>query len=217
MKTLQLASVFLLHAALAQGIQVPTRNIPPGARIHNNEIHWTEPGCDRTQDYPCDEVTRRCYDHQRPALTPDQRYFACCSYGHQLRGSPDTQFHCCPQGHEVAGSSWTGYQCCPAGETFNGRVCERVCRNGRTLVNGECQCPPGTVDAYDGTCESPKTPECGSGLTTGEYCTSSDLIHCILCVSPANTSLPQANATPSRPRTATSLPTTTTASTTPTA
>lgn len=183
MKTLQLASfAFLLQTSLAQGTtRVPTRNIPAGSRIHNDEIHWTDPNCDRSQAFPCDEITRRCYDDQKPSVTPDRRHFACCRYDQQLRGSPDSEFHCCPVGHEVVGSAQVGYQCCPAGETFNGLSCQKVCKNGRELVNGECICPPGTIDAFDGTCQKKPaphcssscqkepTPNCSSGLTTGKY------------------------------------------------
>lgn len=170
MKTLQLASfAFLLQASLGQDTRVPTRNIPPGARIHNNEIHWTEPGCDRSQDYPCDEITRRCYDDKKPSLTPDQRHFACCGPQQRLRGSVETEFHCCADGQEVVGSGRVGYKCCPSGQTFNGRSCEKVCPNGKLLVNGECACPPGTIESFDGTCEVQTKPDCSSGLKTGEY------------------------------------------------
>ncbi|KAJ5104439.1 hypothetical protein NUU61_001786 [Penicillium alfredii] len=161
----------LVQTALAQDPGVPTREIPPGARISNNEIRWTDPGCDHSQNYPCDEVIRRCYDGQRPALTPNQRHFACCGVYQQLRGSVDTEFHCCPEGHDVVGSRGVGYKCCPAGQTFNGSFCEKVCQNGKKLVNGECACPPNTVEAYDGSCQVKKAPapvDCASGLQTGK-------------------------------------------------
>jgi hypothetical protein len=92
-----------------------------------------------------------------PPLTPDQRHFACCDSHQRLRGGGE--------GEEVVGlgrglRSCVGYQCCPVGQSFNGWSCERVYKNGRLLEDGECACPPATVESFNGTCDTRARPDC---------------------------------------------------------
>lgn len=101
-------------------------------------------------------------------FTGDEKFAACCLPGQKFCGSNSTAFDCCAEGHDLAGSKEKGYHCCPTGQIYNGSMCiphDLVCQNGKTLVNGKCVCPQGTVDTADGTCK--KMTDYDSGITIG--------------------------------------------------
>lgn len=169
MKNIQLSFVALLLQATSLDAKVYRKNvltfdIGPDAKINGNTIEYSDPDCE--PDLHC-VTTKTCAAAGTvPTLSADKKYFACCIAGQNLLGSPDTAFDCCAPGHDLVGSTDTGYHCCPTGYTFDGKICKPVCKNGKVLVDGQCVCPDGTVDAGDGTCK-PK-PACSSGLQSGK-------------------------------------------------
>lgn len=142
------------------------------AKIEGNKIVYSDPDCE--PELEC-LMTKTCNTAgTTPTLSKDKTHFACCKEGQSLLGSPETAFDCCAADHDLAGSADVGYHCCPTGFSYDGNVCKQVCQNGRVLVDGQCVCPEGTVDAGDGTCKTntpkpkPQT-ECTSGLESGKF------------------------------------------------
>jgi len=160
---------------------VITYGVSPDAQVTGDKIEYSNPDCEEDLDCRMTQTCRR--EGTVPTLTKDKTHFACCHVGQDLLGSPDTAFDCCAHGHDLAGSAKTGYRCCPAGFEFDGDMCkqpEKVCKNGKKLVDGHCVCPEGTVEAGDGTCKPNKRDddECSSGLESGKcYTFTSEVGH----------------------------------------
>jgi hypothetical protein len=175
MKTLALTLVTLLLQAPSIQAKFYRQNVityavSPDAHITGQKIEYNDPDCDPGVD--CLVIKTCKASGTGPTLSADKKYFACCLAGQRLLGSPETAFDCCADGHELAGSPQAGYHCCPTGYSFDGEQCKQVCKNGKLLVNGQCVCPEGTVEAQDGSCQGRKKPTkqtCSSGLESGEY------------------------------------------------
>ncbi|RYC55557.1 hypothetical protein CHU98_g10652 [Xylaria longipes] len=175
MKSLQLSVLALLLNAGTLEAKVFRKNIPtfevlPGAKITNNKIEYDDPDCDAGLD--CHTAKTCSITGFVPSLTADKKYFACCATGQRLLGSADTAFDCCADGHHLVGGPDTGYYCCEIGFTWDGQQCKKVCQNGKSLVNGKCACPEGTMEGSDGTCKETSKPtagKCSSGLEFGNY------------------------------------------------
>ncbi|KAF9889889.1 hypothetical protein FE257_006761 [Aspergillus nanangensis] len=165
-----------IHAKLFRK-NTPTFEVSPDATIIQNSIEYFDPDCE--PGLQC-RTTKTCSTAGTvPTLSQDRRYFACCPARQRLLGSADTVFDCCAVGHDLVGSADAGYHCCPTGWSYEGMLCrpptKPTCLNGKTLVNGECACGPGTVEADDGTCVGteqipPIPPRCtyGSGISYGK-------------------------------------------------
>lgn len=172
MKSTQFAILTLLLQACYINARMYKKNIPtfdigPDAKVEGNKIEYDDPDCEPGLD--C-QTTKTCIAKgTAPTLTVDKKFFACCVAGLRLLGSPETAFDCCAKGHDLVGCPETGFHCCPTGSTFDGTTCKEICKNGKVLVDGECACPEGTVDAGDGTCKTKPPPaQCCSGLQSGE-------------------------------------------------
>lgn len=172
MKTVALTLItLLLHApplhARVYRQNIVTYAVSPDATITGQKIEYNDPDCDPGMHCV---VTKTCAaPGTGPVLSADKKYFACCLPGQRLLGSPETAFDCCADGHDLAGSPQTGYHCCPSGYTFDGQQCKQQCKNGKLLVNGQCVCPEGAVQAEDGNCQVRQKALCTSGLESGEY------------------------------------------------
>ncbi|KAK4240377.1 hypothetical protein C8A03DRAFT_13276 [Achaetomium macrosporum] len=172
MNALTLVSLLLqavpLHAKVYEK-NILVWDVSPDAQITGNEIRYNDPDC--RAGMRCTSIEVCDAPGTVPTLSDDKKRFACCLEGQHLLGSPETAFDCCADGHDLAGSPQAGYHCCPTGYTYDGRLCKPVptCKNGKVLVNGQCVCPEGTVEAADGTCQTRQpTGHCESGLETGK-------------------------------------------------
>jgi len=169
--TIQLSILALLLQASSIDAKVYRKNVVtfevnPDAKITGNKIEYSDPDCE--PDLQCVTSKSCSAAGTAPTLSADKKYFSCCSTGQNLLGSPDTAFDCCAAGHDLAGSAEAGYHCCPTGYSFDGQICKQVCQNGKVLVNGQCVCPDGTVDAGNGTCKAKPSVDCSSGLQSGK-------------------------------------------------
>lgn len=121
------------------------------------------------------EEVFRCARRTGKQLTfnRDETFVACCAHGQYLLGSARTAFDCCGGGHYLAGSNSAGYSCCPTGQIYDGDRCREpdpVCKNGKNLVNGRCECPGGLIEDRAGGCKRREEPRsnCDSGLREGK-------------------------------------------------
>ncbi|KAL4910215.1 hypothetical protein BDW74DRAFT_173677 [Aspergillus multicolor] len=151
---------------------VATHKVGENVKVDGNKISWKATG-DEDSD-TINLVTLLCKAPKHVTLSEDRKYFACCSEGQRLFGSPETAFDCCAGGHDLIGSAEVGYQCCPDGWGFDGTLCTEPpsCPNGQVFCeDGQCQCPPGQTMGPEGVCEEAKQTtgkKCDSGLTTGQ-------------------------------------------------
>lgn len=157
-----LGLALILRAYVATAAKIKVKEIGDNFDIHGDEVTWPDrPFMGRLT----------CADENTVlSLSACKKYGTCCPPGNSLKGSPSTEWHCCAEGHDVTGSKDVGYECCVKGSIFDGTLCKRPdppvpeCPNGKKLVNGRCQCPPGQEEAADGTC---KPLKCESGVETG--------------------------------------------------
>lgn len=165
---LGLSAILLQAAPAAAKIfrkNIVTFEVDPGAEIHGNKIEYSDPDCD--PEFQCITTKTCAAAGTVPTLNEDKKFFACCREGQCLLGSADTAFDCCAAGHDLAGSAETSYHCCPTGFSYDGKLCQQKCSNGKQLVNGACVCPQGTTEAGDG-CKVKPQSDCSSGLESGK-------------------------------------------------
>ncbi|RAH68360.1 uncharacterized protein BO66DRAFT_455486 [Aspergillus aculeatinus CBS 121060] len=142
--------------------------IKPNANITGHSITFEEADC--PPSLSC-RTTQTCKDSNAvPSILdlPPKKYFACCTYGTHLLGSPQTAWDCCADGHELAGPSGQGdYRCCPTGNIYTAGKCAE-CTGGKTRVDNKCVCPEGMIEGPKGDCQPPQTCPQGKRLVAGK-------------------------------------------------